>query len=357
MLASPPFSLLDNLNAVDDAIDCNADIAEEILALGLHSFGLPEDPKKGSDLYWHDAAKPGDLVKAHSTIRQFYRDWSEDGAAETAILTFTVLADLESALESGSTKQAIASVLVPGAGLARLVFDLSLAGYQVEGNEISYHQLLASNWILNHTLQANQFKLFPFATTFTNLRSRSHQLKEVTIPDIHPGTAMAEKLAAGLALGEMSMSAGDFITVYSALEYSGKFDAVVTVFFIDTAPNLIRYVQTVQNCLNTGGVWINIGPLLWHFDDRVPDHQEKQHGQDNSHNHNRSFDGRKEDTGIAEPGSFELSDEEVVHLVEKAGFKMIKHEIMHEGVGYIQDPQSLFQNLYMVSHWVARKTG
>ena len=39
MLSDPPFSLLDNLNAVDDAIDHNAEIAEEILAHGLKAFG------------------------------------------------------------------------------------------------------------------------------------------------------------------------------------------------------------------------------------------------------------------------------------------------------------------------------
>ena len=41
MLAAPPFSLLDNLNTVDDAIDTNADLAEEILELGLQAFGVP----------------------------------------------------------------------------------------------------------------------------------------------------------------------------------------------------------------------------------------------------------------------------------------------------------------------------
>ena len=29
--------------------------------------------------------------------------------------------------------------------------------------------------------------------------------------------------------------------------------AVVTMFFIDTAPNLIKYIETVRNCLRPGG--------------------------------------------------------------------------------------------------------
>src|SRR5450432_3666485 len=40
LLAAPPFSYLDTLNAVDDAIDSNAELATAILRSGLESFGL-----------------------------------------------------------------------------------------------------------------------------------------------------------------------------------------------------------------------------------------------------------------------------------------------------------------------------
>jgi len=40
-------------------------------------------------------------------------------------------------------------ILVPGAGLGRLAFDLVLKGYAVEGNEFSLFMLFASNFILN----------------------------------------------------------------------------------------------------------------------------------------------------------------------------------------------------------------
>ena len=110
--------------------------------------------------------------------------------------------------------------------------------------------------------------LFPFATTFTNLRNRHQQLKEVKIPDIHPATAIAERLRIGATVGEMNMHAGDFVTTYTSSEHKEAFDAVVSVFFIDTAPNLIKYIDAVRNCLVEEGIWANVGPLLWHFDDR-----------------------------------------------------------------------------------------
>ena len=42
---------------------------------------------------------------------------------------------------------------------------------------------------------------------------------------------------------------------------------MVTSFFIDTAHNVIDYVECINNILVPGGVWINIGPLLYHWSD------------------------------------------------------------------------------------------
>ena len=352
MLSEPPFSLLDSLNAVDDAIDHNADIAEEILAHGLNAFGLSTNPPKGSDKDWTGTAKPHDIVKAHSTIRQFYRDWSNEGYSERRFCNEIALQDLNWALKRPLplhvSPESAPKVLVPGAGLGRLVFDLALSGYNVEGNELSYHQLLASSWILNHVQTKEAYPLFPFASTFSNVVSRRDQLRKVLIPDIHPGHVSTAATRQGSFVGRMDMTAADFVVLYSEAVQRETFDAVVTVFFIDTAPNLVRYISAVHNCLKPGGVFVNIGPLLWHFDDRAPRLNENK-GEGNAQK-----DSSK-DQGIGEPGSFELTNEEVLLLVEKLGFTIEKQEMLSEGIGYIQNPQSMIQNIYRVAHWVARK--
>ncbi|ETI27326.1 hypothetical protein G647_09516 [Cladophialophora carrionii CBS 160.54] len=373
MLASPPLSILDTLNAVDDALDHNADLADKIVRLGLAAFGLPEFPPKDSVMNWQGKAKANDISKAHSTIRQFYRDWSHEGfTLEVEPLLRTVISDLESYLPPFQANVGLPSLLLPGAGLGRVLFELALRGYHATGNEISYHQLLASNFILNATQHANQYQIYPFCHTFTNVISRSNQLKHHTVPDVHPGEAFSQRLAAALPVGEMNMTAGDFVLSYSTPESKDTFDGVVTVFFIDTAPNLVRYIETVRNCLRTGGIWVNVGPLLWHFDDRAPGAH--SHDDEDDHDHDDDYreartnkgapdqpssqhrrDSDFEDKGIAEPGSFELTDEEVLLLVSRMGFEMIKHELLPAHSGYIQDPHSLLQNRYRCSHWVARK--
>ena len=115
MLAAPPFSLLANLDKVDNAIEANGEIASAMLKSALESFGLENNEFEG-------AATSSDLDKARSTIRQLYRDWSTEGDAERQACYGPVLRDVELAFGSVPNKSAV-RILVPGAGLGRLVFE------------------------------------------------------------------------------------------------------------------------------------------------------------------------------------------------------------------------------------------
>ena len=364
MLAAPPFNLLSTFDHVDDAIDANAEIASEMLRTAFSSFGVddfqspigletPESSSFGSAegegqrfIDWRNTAKPSDIDKARSTIRQLYRDWSHEGSAERKACYDPVIHDVVKAFWHFPRKPNV-KILVPGAGLGRLVFELCRRGYTVQGNEISYHQLIASNWVLNHTVKGQQFDLYPFALEFSNVVDRVHQLRKVKVPDVHPGSALEDVFGhvTANAGDRMSMTAADFLVLYGDEEHKDMFNAVVTVYFIDTAPNLIRYIETIHNCLQDDGLWINLGPLLWHFADRAP--SEEHHSARNG--------GPPEKFGIEQPGAFELTDEEVLMLVESMGFDIEKREIGDGGAGYIQNPESMLQNIYRTSHWIAKK--
>ena len=344
ILAAPPFNILSKLERVDDAIDANADIASNILTAGLHAFGLDPNPMDTS-MDWRDKAKPSDMDKACTTIRQLYRDWSADGAAERKRCYDPVLHDLSKVFMATPNKSMI-KVLVPGAGLGRLVHEICNKGYTVEGNELSYHQLITSHWVLNVIQPGERFNLYPFALTFSNNISVEHQLKAVKVPDIHPSTELERSslVLGSPALERMSMTAADFILLYGKESYRNAFDAVVTVFFIDTAPNVFRYIEVIHNCLKDGGTWINLGPLLWHFEAMRPSSPAGGQGK-----------AGRGPLGIGEPGGVELTDEELLLLVEKMGFHIESQEIRTDEAGYIQNPESMIQNMYRVSHWIARK--
>ena len=292
-------------------------------------------------------ATPTDLDKARSCINQFYRDWSAEGASERAAVLSAVLSAL--AAEFPSQDRSSVKVLVPGAGLGRLVFELCAAGFATEGNELSYHALIASSLVLNHTRAVGEYTLAPFALHGSNHRSRADQFATCKVPDVHPGKALEEasKGASVHAFDRMSMTAADFCVLYGSKETEETFQAVATVFFIDTAPNVIRYVEAVRNCLVKGGIWVNIGPLLWH-------HADRSRGS-GSHDEKTKSEAQTKDAGIGEPGSVELTDEEVVKLVEHFGFVVEKHETGTTETGYIQNPRSMLLSVYRPSFWIARK--
>lgn len=291
---------------------------------------------------WVGAAKHSDIDKARSTIRQFYRDWTADGAAERAASYDPIMKVIEA--ERARRTERL-KVLVPGAGLGRLVFDLCQKGFEAEGNEISYHQLLASSYILNQCDAAGKHTIYPWIHTFSNHRTRENHLRGYQVPDIHPATT----LASTPDRGSMSMSAADFLCLYGDDEHGDTYDVVACVFFLDTAPNLIRYLEVILHCLRPGGVLVNLGPLLWHFENSAPGNHGRDDDGDGEHDVQNS-------SGIADPGSFELANDEVMALLSKVGFE-VEQTQTQTGIAapYIQDRDSMLQTTYRASVWVARK--
>lgn len=347
MLAAPPFNYLETLDKADSAIDTNAELARAVLQSGLQSFSTMFEGNDNGQVMmpheWAGVAKHSDIDKARSTIRQFYRDWTADGAAEREASYRPVMDALETERSKRQDGQGPLKVLVPGAGLGRLVFELCRAGYEAEGNEISYHQLLASSYILNECPRAGHHTIFPWVHTFSNHLTRDNHLRSYPVPDIHPATT----LATTEGVGSMSMCAADFLCLYSDDEHKDQYDAVATVFFLDTAPNLIRYLEAIKHCLKPGGVLVNIGPLLWHFENNAPGNHGHDDDGDGEHDHANS-------SGIADPGSFELSHDEVMALLKHMGFEV---EVKQTGIEapYIQDKESMLQTVYKATAWVARK--
>lgn len=63
----------------------------------------------------------------------------------------------------------------------------------------------------------------------------------------------------------MSFVAGEFIAVYHQEKYFNFWDSIITCFFIDTANNVLDYIDSIYEILKPKGCWINFGPLEYHF--------------------------------------------------------------------------------------------
>ncbi|KAF8551840.1 N2227-domain-containing protein [Imleria badia] len=305
------FSPMDGLFSGDDAPRAH------IHSRDHSDDAKPTDPrKKGQARY-----KPTDfdMDKLRSTLKQFVRDWSEDGKAERDLCYEPIKNALEDYFED--SRQTI-RVLVPGAGLGRLAYDVAKLGFACQGNEFSHYMLLSSYLILNKTESIGEHTIYPYIHSFSNIPCKDALLRPVKIPDVLPSD-----LPPG---SDFSLVAGDFEEIYGAEDtdesepHAGQWDAVLTCFFIDTAKNIVNYLRVIHRILAPGGVWINLGPLLWHFEN------------------NNSNDP-----------SIELDLQEVKTLVRQMGFRLSDERTIE--TSYTSNDQSMLGYIYKAAFWKATK--
>ncbi|KAI8810225.1 N2227-domain-containing protein [Cladochytrium replicatum] len=241
------------LDAVEMRLKYNANLINQILA--DHVAPTQPGQSKKDDL----PVTEGDMDKVRSTLRQLVRDWSEEGRPEREATYGPILRTLDQLFHDVPFEQrGSIQILVPGAGLGRLAYDIAKAGFTCQGNEFSFYMLFASNFILNKPKHSKQFEVYPWIHSFSNSRSARHHLMSSQIPDILPGNIPPTV--------DFSMVAGDFLEVYGDPENAGKWSVIVTCYFMDTAKNVLDYIETIKKALRPGGYWINIGPLLYHWE-------------------------------------------------------------------------------------------
>ena len=258
-----------------------------------------------------------DIVKMRSTLRLFIREWSKEGKVERENCYNPILEEFKKyfPLNKDSKGEHI-NVLLPGVGLGRLLYEFAKLGYKAQGNEFSYYMLISSNFILNCTSSSEEFEIQPLIHSFSNIFWEHAPLKTFKIPDEN----LLEELEKN-SEGEMTMVAGEFIEVYKS--QIDQWYSVVTCFFIDTAHNIIEYIETIHSIMKVGGLWINFGPLLYHYSE------------------------------IEHECSIELSWDELKNVIEKVGFEIKKEEIK-EAV-YSSDHDSMLKTVYRCIFFTAVK--
>lgn len=311
------------LDGMRMAISQNACVLDQLLEPHRRTVaGLPDDwrtrvalPQPDGSTRFVPAAHAAyvpesDMEKVQSTIKQMVREWGEEGEVEREAAHAPVLEALCRLLPEPEGRR----VLLPGAGLGRLVWDVARLGYTAQGNEFSYFMLLAANFVLNELCRPDDaVVIHPWALQTCNNATTADQLRAARVPHVPPNSLPPS--------AHMSMCAGDFLEVYR--DGFGTWDAVVSLFFIDTAHDVSRYIQRIWDLLCEGGVWINLGPLLWHFHD--------VHGE----------------------ASIELSWEELKALIISYGFIIDSEEWRR--CAYTTNARSLYHTYYECVFFTARR--
>ncbi|KAK3514496.1 hypothetical protein QTP70_018666 [Hemibagrus guttatus] len=303
---------LDKLAEIRRCMECNHQVLRAIVRNCTHMF---ENMDYDED---DNARRAGpsstfDMDKLKSTIKQFVRDWSEAGKMERDSCYTPIIEEIQKWFPPEKCDVSEVKVLVPGAGLGRLAWEIACLGYSCQGNEWSFFMLFSSNFILNRCEKENAMTLYPWVHQFSNNKMSGDQTRGVTFPDVNPQSLPPDS--------DFSMTAGDFLEVYTDPD---TWDCVSTCFFIDTAHNVLEYIETIWNILKPGGVWINLGPLLYHFEN------------------------------MANELSIELSYEEIKDVMLKCGFQL---EVEKESVltTYTENERSMLKYLYDCVFFVARK--
>jgi carnosine N-methyltransferase len=253
------------------------------------------------------------MDKVISTVKQFVREWSKEGEEERNKCFLPIMEELAKYLPITDETRYKYRVVCPGSGLGRLPFEICKRGYACQGNEFSYFMLIPSNYMLNRTTKTDEFTIYPFIHQISNIKVFADQIRPVTIPDVLPSD-----LPKG---ADFSYSAGEFVQIYKPQKES--WDAVCTCFFMDTANNIVEYIETIHEILKPGGVWINLGPLLYHYSD------------------------------IRGEVSIELTNEQFMRVVREVGFE-IKQESTID-TRYTSNTRSMLESLYHCNFFTAIK--
>lgn len=298
-----------------------------------------------------------DVDKVKSTLKQFVRDWSDRGAPERKAAYGSILDALERLFPHETFPvRAQVRLLFPGCGLGRLPWEAAMRGFSSQGNEFSLFMLLASHFVLNKTKARHEHAIYPWVGSMSNWRDSKDLLDEVRVPDVDPN-ALLQSTKGGdehadddppgsSASPDFSMVAGDFLEAYSdpAQNHRGAWSAVCTCFFLDTARNVLDYLEVINHLLPIGGYWINLGPLLWHFEGSGPGSSGQQ-----------TLDGADERADErATTGSIELTLQEILDLVVEMGFHVDERKMM-ERQSYTGNRANMLSYEYECEFWVARK--
>ena len=239
------------LEYVDNLVNC-VDANQKVLNEILNSAELEIEEDKNTETLSIDH------MRLNGCLAQIVREWSTEGQSDRKCFQL-VQEELRSHFPEEGHQDVC--VLVPGCGLARLPYELALDGFKVVANEQDYFQLATASFIMNHCSRVDNYRIYPWIHDLRNRIDTKAVTTPIPFPDIDPneGRDMEEGF-------QFQMISGDFLKIDEENLEHECVDAIVTTFFIDTAPNILEYVDKIYQLLKPEGIWINFGGLNFAYD-------------------------------------------------------------------------------------------
>ncbi|KJZ67967.1 hypothetical protein HIM_03754 [Hirsutella minnesotensis 3608] len=228
----------------------NQALCDQIVGNALHFYGIEIEELQKHIRDTEASGHLADKVSVSQALKHIVRDWTDEGDHERNSTFRCMLGTLTQLFPDRlNEEQDAIKILLPGAGLGRLGHEINrLGGFEVTTNEYSMFMNVLYRFIETHHVK-NGKSFHPFIDGWSHHATDADMHRSLQFPDV-------EVDPRGVLLME-----GDFTTIYRK-DY-GTFDIVLTYFFIDTARNLMNYLDNIKGVLKPGGYWINLGPLLY----------------------------------------------------------------------------------------------
>jgi hypothetical protein len=220
---------------------------------------------------------------ALQVIHHTARDWTVGAApCRDETIRWIVRAIVQYYANGSSNYGHDLRVLVPGAGLGRLAYEISTCKDliekevvpHVEANDSSVTMIFAAQNVIKMLQQQQQQEgrilqlqssIFPFLSDpqVNEIDTRKRFEMEV-FPDENAVDSYKCYYDLTGTHPNISFTVGDFVSTYSQQAQQNQYDVVATSFFIDTATNIYEYIFIMKHMLESNGIWVNCGPVQWH---------------------------------------------------------------------------------------------
>ena len=194
-----------------------------------------------------DAAYNDYSTLNYAVFMYISRDWTNERKKEREVHYTPIIESVQKYVPSNST------ILLPGAALLRLGYELAQKGYNIDANDYNFLNVILCDYIFNYS-KINQFSFQPLIRSFSNYLTEDAVFRKYSFPNENINLE---------GKGKMTMLAGDFTKLYN--DKQNHYDCVITCFFVDTAKNIFEYLDVIEKVLKKGGIWINFGPLSYHW--------------------------------------------------------------------------------------------
>ncbi|KAF8758743.1 hypothetical protein RHS01_02954 [Rhizoctonia solani] len=228
--------------------------------------------------------------------------WSGDGPTDLSQRARVFTPILNILRQVPIHRRSDTKVLVPGAGLCRLAWEIARMGFDVTADEVSSYMTLPFRMMLDETATPAKIIILSALITADTLPRID---KENVLVDCWSSDNTTHKSSGELYTpgGKFELIESDFLSL-SPPDRSGAaddastqdflqsgslavvpaqprdrgYDFIVTLFFIDTATNVLAYLDQIHALLRSNygwagtasdmdpsftGTWVNLGPLLW----------------------------------------------------------------------------------------------